>query len=207
VLEYVWNEDSSDATLNARLVYSIASSNMVEAKEGAILTSDGRLFTAPSELHFMDMTDHPALEMVEQLAEQAIMLTADGMFRPEQRVTQQQFLNDLIDMMERFPMPRPTQQLYSRARQQGIIDPSEIDPEAIISTGDALMFIMRYIGHREVAEMTDIFVRQPNTPVRLAGYIAIADALEIVDMRTFRHERELNRLGQAELFFAFLTRR
>ncbi|MCL2497478.1 MAG: hypothetical protein FWF06_02570 [Symbiobacteriaceae bacterium] len=181
------------------------SSVMVAAATKEMLVFDGTLWHLPGSLYYTDMVGHPQQDLVEYLASFGLLDTNNPHFLPDTPVTQRQYLQSISLLVGNYYFASESA-FYNQLLWSRVLDAEEVNPEAAVTAGDALRYLLRLVGHREVAEMEGIFPPVWSIPRELAGYAAIGSALGLLELSNWQPGKEVTRLDQAMLLYAFLAR-
>jgi len=211
IIEQTWDAETGRVAseAEARLIYTHTDYQgvMVEAVEGRLLVArEGTTYRASGEPYFSDMDGHPAQQMVEKLAAFGVFRNTSGIFDPTGEMSQKDYLNELHLLLSQGYWLRDQEYMYTRLLADRIVDAEEMDATAAITAEQALKFLLRKDGHREVAEMFLIFRVPGRIPFQMAGYAAIGSHLGLLDLDTWQAAKPLNRLEVAKLFYNFLLR-
>ncbi|MCL2548691.1 MAG: hypothetical protein FWE76_05985, partial [Symbiobacteriaceae bacterium] len=211
IVEAIWDADlgMQVGVAEARLIYANQDYNMmmVEAQQGKLLNAyDGSLFRQASEPVFADMIGHQAQDMVEKLTFFGLFRNSGADFKPQAAITQSEFLSELLNLLGQRYYARDLESMYNVLVGERTLDADDCDAEAIITARQALQYLLRRLGHREVAEMTIIFRVPGRIPQELAGYAAIGSAMGLLSLDTWQADKSLTRLDAAQLFYDFLIR-
>lgn len=216
-LEY--KKSVSKNVTTVALVYVIkGGASAIGAKDGSLLDSWGEAYNPQKGETVMptDLSGHYAKDMIEALVVNNVLSLPEGetAFRPDEEITQEEAL-EFLSAFGSMPYSKPfnAEVAYEGAISRNIMDVSEKDPTAPVSREEAVQYIVRALGYREVAELQEIYrVGFPDaaaiTPGR-EGYVALAKGLGIVKGDTagnFNPKNIVTRGEFAVMVYNYLTR-
>ena len=180
---------------------------MLDAQSGDLLvTYEGSPYRAQGEPAFTDMVGHPAEAMIGRLVKLGVFNSVNKSFSPDALMTQGEYLRELHILLEQENYLREPGSMYRQLISEKVISEEGFSSDDIITSGKAVQYLLRKVGHREVAEMSIIFKVPGRIPLELAGYAAIGSAYGLLSLNNWLAEQQLTRLAVAELFYAYLTR-
>ncbi|NQS75374.1 MAG: S-layer homology domain-containing protein [Peptococcaceae bacterium] len=181
------------------LVYYTTGQNftMLDAFTGQLLDFSGNpVVPSPREQKFTDLDSHPAREAVELLARSGIVTTTDGMFRPDDAVSQAELITMLVKSSAWMPAPvyrqsdtgeEPWyQQYYKMAVRLGIIQAGENpDPDQPVNREVLARLTIHTMNLYRVAVLGDIykldFPDAGDITEHLRGHVALAAGLGLIE--------------------------
>lgn len=210
-------ERPMDLNVEARLVYKLKDGKnlLFDAKTGAILNNDGKPFVELKPIVYTDLEGYYAEQEINTLAKYNIGFREEK-FNPEAQITQQEFFLLFVGTLGYY-VPSEIDDnyinnMYGYLLRTGILKENERKADSIVLREDAVKFIIRALGHEEVASIKGIY----NCPFKdvveqspeLIGHITIAYGLNIVKgfNGSFNPKGELNRAGAAVMIFNYLSR-
>lgn len=188
----------------------------IGAKTGDLLTYSGDIYD-PSEstvVYPEDLNGHYAQEQINTLIESGILQLKEGetSFRPDEAITQKELLAFVAGLKTGYiPCNQDAGSIMQTARRYGIID-DPIDPEALATREDGLVFIIRALNYDNVAKLSGIFTtgfadEDQITPGRI-GYVALSKGFGIVggdENGCFNPQATLTRADAAIMIYNYLA--
>ncbi len=141
---------------NSRLL-SILAAAVITVSGGIVPTSHTIAATKPMTVVKNDYTNHWGKQEIEWAVKQKLMwLNPDGTFRPDETITQAQFLMSLVaieNLKEKAPFPSVgnhwAKEAYEKAAKAGWMTPDiKIQPNAPITRYEAAAWITNAWGHK-----------------------------------------------------------
>lgn len=229
VLKYVWAQaepvgsprDENPPGGNIRLVYGLDFNKPVciDAAKGLLISYDkGEPYLAPGAARYSDIGQHQAREQILALSRIGLLLHEEN-FRPDEKISQKYFLYLIYRMRNSYDPQagavsslnqRDVDGMYRMLINEGIIQEQEKDPDAAVTREDAVKYLLKAAGYGKFAEIKGLFASdyqdQDALNPDLAGYVAIAEALKIIDAAdgTIRPKQELTRAEAAVLLYNYL---
>lgn len=208
----VWYLPKTEKDFNTEAVPVYAT----EANNPVLDAFDGTLMypvEKDSILPYTDISGHYAETVINTLAKFGVGF-ADGKFCPDSNIKQADFVALL---MSAFTYRHPVvikdgfdySYLYSRAKNNGIINEGEYAPESEITRMDAAVMMIRAIGAEEVAKLESIFVPTFADVSTNKGYTSILSAMGVVngdEYGNFNPEGKLSRADAAMMLYNYLSR-
>lgn len=206
-------------TPEVALVYVIkGGANAIGAKDGKLLDASGEAYDPLMGELVMpaDISGHYAGDMIEALFVNNVLYLPEGenAFRPDDQITQEEAL-EFLSAFGSMPYSKPfdPELAYNGAISRNIMDASEKNPAALVSREEAVQYIVRALGYREVAELQEIYrVGFPDASEITGGregYVALAKGLGIVQGDTegnFNPKNIVTRGEFAVMVYNYLTR-
>lgn len=204
-----------------KLVYVLKSGKpfILDAYTGNLLNSDGKPYKEDKPAEYTDLDGHYAEKQIALLAKYGIINFEGPEFKPNEKVTQKDFLMILSKIIDRYYIPfiaedstqEEIDEMYKQLTIRGIIKEKEKAPDAVMTREDAVKFIIRALGYDKIADIPDIFVvpfkDAEDITSELKGYIAIASGLKIVSGTggNFNPKKELTRAEVAVMIYNCLN--
>ena len=194
-------------------VYAINGTHTtVNALSGALIDYSGEPIETNTNTSYADLDGHWAKDMVTALGTYGIRLTGDT-FRPDEEITQKDFLSLVYATLNNGYLYRTTEEeLYNRLINLGILSENEKAPAAAVKKENALKYLLRAMGIKEVAELQGIYICDFKdavdiTPANL-GYCAIAKGFGIVSGSDgcLYPQKSITRAEAMTLLYKYLTR-
>lgn len=177
-----------------RLAYTVNPqiSAIIDAKSGQILLYDGSVAKGKKSLSYVDLENHYAKEQATALADIDIFVS-EGDVDLDKPIVQKDFII-LLASIAPDGMPIFQKQggisdedldmLYSAFVTKGILDKSEINYEGLVARQDAVKYLLRTTGYKDVAELPGIFKRHFKDSdfidPALYGYVSLARGLDLI---------------------------
>lgn len=189
----------------------------IGAKTGDLLNYDGGAYDpAESKTVFPeDLDGHYAQTQVYALIESGVLTLDENetAFRPDEAINQKDLLAFVSGLkMGHIPYRAETDSLLSTARRYGIITES-IDPDAIASREDGVVFIIRALGYDKVASLTGIFQTNFEDEDQITegrnGYVALARGFGIIggdENNCFQPQDNLTRGDAAIMIYNYMAK-
>lgn len=207
---YSWrNVGEKTAVREVELCYT-ARNYSINAKTGEANAAE---YEEAPVVHPTDIAGHYAEDKINALVD-AGLISADenSEFRPDENITK----GDLAEMVGSLMYGyRPWDAEVGRMAQRiGIVGKAEdFDKDAAATRGDGAVYIVRALGYREIAELSDIyncgFADAEKIPAESVGYVAIARGLKIVggdENGCFNAASGLSRADAAIMMYNYLAR-
>jgi len=203
---------------DVKLVYAAVSGKPLnlDANTGAILDYNGQPYKDNRAPVYTDISNCPAKEQIELLAEYGIYFEGKE-FKPDEYITQLDFFRLLSKTLNYYSpyMPisggKEIDDLYNLLAKEGIVKDGEKAPDAKLSRIDGVKFIIRALKYDKVASIKGIyncnFKDAGKIEPDLVGYVAIADGLKIIrgyDNGNFAPDRNLTRAEAAVVLCNYL---
>jgi len=202
-LTYVKIYKPEDQSSNFRLVYKLTSSQSYtfDAKDMTPLDYNGKPIEEIPVTVFTDIEGHWAQKEIQLLVDLGIISSSENKFRPDENITQGQFIKLLMTAINRTPgdvvpligevykdKDNDIDKFIKEAIKVGIVKEGEISAEEAINREKAAAFVIRAMGYGKIASLPYIF----NVPVEDAsaispeytGHVALAIGLDILTVRS-----------------------
>lgn len=229
VLKYVWTQaqpvgsakEENSPGGGIRLVYGMDFNKPVciDAAKGILISQDrGEPYLALDAAAYGDIGQHRAREQILALSRIGLLLQEES-FRPDERISQKYFLYMINRMRGSYdPLPgavsslnqRDLDGMYRMLINEGIIGEQEKDPDAAVTREEAVKYLLKAAGYGKFAEIEGLYTLdcqdQDDVNPDLAGYLAIARALKIIDAADgfIRPKQELTRAEAAVILYNYL---
>lgn len=163
------------------LVYNFKNSEenyIIDPVSGKRLDYTGQAYKENKLPEYTDINGHWSEKIVKELLENGYYIEGDK-FNPNGSVTQVNFLKYLYSPMKNN---YNDDEFYDILIQSGVIKKEEKSPQASVSKQEAAKYIVRYLGHEQVAIHPQIFINpfKDNVEENYKGYAAICYALNIM---------------------------
>ena len=179
-------------------------SNLVVAADGTVKTMSGAAYRDINKDVFQDLNLHPAKSKIEALARYGMLSLTHLDFNPSAHITEQDYLLILACMaMGYAPTADITEQYGFRSNR---VLTGDYQPEALLTHGKALMYLLRSFGYYDFAEMQGIFPIENGIPTSLAGYAAIGSSMKLIHTANWKPNAVMTRAEMAELLYAYMAR-
>ena len=102
--------------------------------------------------------------------------------------------------------------MYRMLINDGIIDEEEEEPDRKVTREEAVKFLLRAVGYRKFAELTDVFgctfADKKDINPKLIGYAVLAKSMHVIDVKNgrFLPRKELTRADAVILLYNYLNR-
>ena len=209
-LSYVYSYEKGKNEPNVELAYTVSDKgNKINAKTGDVISSN----TEKAVVYPDDISGHYAEKQINALIENGILELGDeASFRPDDAVTQKELAEMVGKLTQRYYYA--SEDISALARSMGIIGKSEsIDSDTPATRADGPKYIIRALGYREVAELSDTFAcgftDSDSIAPELLGYAAIAKGMGIIkgdENGCFNPNDALTRADAAIMIYNYLAR-
>lgn len=214
-LNYIIDKESvGSKDKKVRLVYNLGKeeSPFLDAKSAKKVGQEdfiGMNGMDEREKDYKDIGESYAKDQIKKLKEAGIYLPGEE-FLPKKDILQKDFLY-LLSNSKGYFSPYDDQYLYERFAREGVVKTGEKNPEATITRGEAIRFVVRSFGQEEAAKLGDIYKSNykdmETIPKDLRGYVAIAEGLGLISGEgNFRANDNLTREEAAMIIFNILDR-
>lgn len=151
---------------------------LLDAYTGAKVDWRGEPYKEQRMPTYQDLEGHWAEAVVKSLLENGYVLPGEN-FRPNEKITQIQFLRYLYSPVERY---YTDDELYRMIIDSKVIKKEEKAPEAQVTRQEAAAFAVRYLGLQKAAARPEIFANPYSDQIEEAygGYAALAYGLGIM---------------------------
>ncbi len=163
------------------LVYNFKNSEenyIIDPVSGKRLDHTGQAYKENKLPEYTDINGHWSEKIVKELLENGYYIEGDK-FNPNTSITQVNFLKYLYSPMKNN---YNDDEFYDMLIQNGVIKKEEKSPQAFVSKQEAAKYIVRYLGHEQVAIHPQIFINtfKDNVEENYKGYAAICYGLNIM---------------------------
>ena len=128
---------------------------------------------------YTDLSGHYAEKAIKTLYEAEILLTESGedKFRPEETITQEEYLTLLSTAMR-----RGVSRVYPTMIEMGVLGQDEVAPEKPITRMEGIRYFVRFLDEYDLAEKPEIFAGiYTDVKEEDRGYAGIAAGYGIVN--------------------------
>lgn len=165
----------------AALVYNFKNSEenyIIDPVDGKRLDYNGQAYKENKIPEYTDISGQWCEKMVKELLENGYYIEGDK-FNPNTNITQINFLKYLYSPMQNS---YNEDEFYDMLIQNGVIKKEEKSPKSFVSNQEAAEYVIRYLGHEQVAIHPEIFINpfKDNMDEKYKGYAAMCYALNIV---------------------------
>lgn len=162
------------------LVYNFKNSDenyIVDTISGKRIDYMGKIYKDNKLPEYTDLSGQWCEKVVKELLENGYYIEGDR-FNPNMNITQINFLKYLYSPMQ---SSYSDDELYNMLIQNGVVKKEEKAPEALVSNQEAAKYIIRYLGHDQIAIHPEIFTNpfKDNVDEKYKGYAAMSYALNI----------------------------
>lgn len=194
-------------------VYAINGGNTtVNAISGALIDYDGEPAVTDENAAYTDIDGHWVADMVNALGNFGIRLEGSA-FRPDSEITQGDYMRLIYATMNNGYLYKTSEDdIYSRLIEMGILSESEKAPASTVKKEDAIKYLLRTMGIKEVAELQGIYIcdfadAADISPANL-GYCAIAKGFGIASGSDgmLYPQKSITRAEAITLLYQYLTR-
>lgn len=161
----------------------------------------------PVKTKFLDVEGHIYEQKINTLL-QCGVLDEGEFFLPEEPLLQA----DYFKWMHRAVNVNSQEgidQIYNQLYNNGVVTQEEREDEKTITLEEAVMYLIRFLGYGEVAQLPDTyqtgFLDEHDISPELIGYAAIAKGFGIVKGDVFLPKRTLTRAAGANIVYNLLT--
>lgn len=161
----------------------------IDANSGNLLDYAGKPYEEMVIAQYTDINGNAAENQIKILAQYGISLPGNT-FKPNQAITQREFLYLLVKAMDPYVGFRPSgdskddEDLYNYLMNMGIVKEGEKSPASSVAKQDGVKFIIRALKYDKVGDIKGIytlpFKDAKSIKSDLYGYVAIAYGLNIV---------------------------
>ena len=167
-----------------RQVYTFSCAGIrIDAFSGKIVDYNGEEITDAHSGSYADTDGHWVASIASELAKYGIVIEGE-MLRPDEEITQSEFLKLIYSGILGYPAPADSEQVYRRLIGQQVLSDEEINSQAPITRENAIRYLLRAMGIREVAEISGIYICDFADSADISadkfGYCAIAKGFGIV---------------------------
>ena len=189
--------------LQLMLVYNlkIGKPVFVDGKTGVLTLESGTPYFDRFAHIFSDTKDHPLQNQIETLYYAGILEYSD-FFRPDEAITQREFFAFALSAAGEW---YDDDMMYDILYTKGVLSSNERDDNAGVTNEQGIMYIMRILGYKEIAELKDTyktdFIDEATIDPNLIGYAAIAKGKGIFKGNAFMPKAVLTRAVAAEIMY------
>lgn len=160
-------------------IFSDIVSYQIDPDTGGLLDYDGKPFRDIKVDGYTDIKGKWYENVVTTLLENGYYLEGDS-FNGNKAITQEDFFRYLYSK-DSYYMDR--EELYLMIKQNGVIEPDEINPEGLLLRQDAAKFAVRYLGLEKAGKNYKIYINVFKDYVKpeYRGYTALAQSLGIIE--------------------------
>lgn len=210
--------DMNRQSAKVLLVYCLKPNKplILDANTGALLNYDGTEYKQAVKVNYTDIKGNIAEKQITVLTENGIYLEGRE-FKPGIPITQLDFMTLLSQTLNYYgPIitakspDKDIDDLYAYLRREGIVKDGEKAPGNTVTREEAVKYLVRALKYDKVADLKDIFIigfkDKASIAPDLAGYIAIASGLGIIDggNAAFRPKDKTTRGETAIMIFNYL---
>lgn len=165
----------------AGLVYNFKNSDenyILDPASGKRIDYTGQLYKENKLPEYTDISGHWSEKIVKELLENGYYIEGER-FKPDMNIGQIDFLRYLYSPMQNN---YTDDEFYDMLIQNGVVKKEEKAPSSLISNKEAAKFIIRYLGHEQIAIHPEIFTNpfKDNVDEKYKGYAAMCYALNII---------------------------
>lgn len=160
---------------------------------------------------YTDIGGHWCENTINMLADYGIQKFG-GVFKPDENITQSEFLSMLYSAQYMYT-PTNEKDIYNRFVRQGIIGEDEINPTGSVTKQQAVVYLLKIMGHGDVAQINGIykcdFHDAETFNEKYFGYIAIAKGMGIVngdESNNFNPDKDITNSQAATIIYNYLKR-
>lgn len=163
------------------LVYNFKNSEenyIIDPISGKRLDYTGEVYKENKLPEYTDISGQWCEKIVKELLENGYYIEGDK-FNPNTNITQISFLKYLYSPMQNS---YNDDEFYDMLIQNGVIKKEEKAPKSLVSNQEAAKYVIRYLGHEQVAIHPEIFINpfKDNVDEKYKGYAAMSYALNII---------------------------
>lgn len=163
------------------LVYNFKNSEenyIIDPVSGKRLDYNGQVYKENKLPEYTDISGHWCEKTVKELLDNGYYIEGDK-FNPNGNITQINFLKYLYSPMQNS---YSDDEFYDMLIQNGVIKKEEKSPQSLVSNQEAAKYVIRYLGHEQVAIHPEIFNNPFKDEVeqKYKGYAAMCYALNII---------------------------
>lgn len=164
----------------AGLVYNFKNSDenyIVDPISGKRLDYTGQVYKENKLPEYKDISGHWSEKIVKELLENGYYIEGER-FNPDMNISQINFLKYLYSPMQNS---YTDDEFYNMLIQNGVVKKEEKAPGSLVSNQEVAKFIIRYLGHEQIAIHSEIFINpfKDNVEEKYKGYAAMCYSLNI----------------------------
>ena len=203
-LQQSYTEDGTMLGKPSLVYYGRLLSSLVVAADGTVKITNGAAYRDLNKDVFQDIANHPAKSKIETLARYGMLSLTSLAFNPNATITEQDYVLILARMGMGYAPYLDIENTYMFASNH-VLD-GDYQPEAELTHGKALTYLLRTVGYYDIAEMQGIFPADIGIPTSLAGYASIGSSLKLMNTATWKPNAIMTRAEMAELLYAYMAR-
>ena len=191
----------------------------LDAKTGTLINyNNGQPYIEVGVIAYNDVGQHAAKQEIQALAEMGVLPNTSA-FEPDEKIIQKEYLYILSRIKGNYymdsgiwPLKQKDQDgLYRVLVNESILDEAEKEPDAYITSENAVKYLLRAAGYRKFAELKGIFeckyADKADIDPALTGYAAIAGSLGIVNSTaSFEPKKALTKAEAVILLYNYMNR-
>lgn len=175
---------------------------------GKLSYPNGTAYMADLPKTFADIAGHPYQNQIETLLSGGVINTGEY-FYPDDSIDQRQFLGLMLRAFSTEEQYYGLDVYDIMVTERSVLSWDEKNDEALLTVGEAIRYVVRYLGYGEVAELTDTyktsFVDEFAIAPENLGYAAIAQGLGLVQRNLLLPNSILTRGRACEMMYNLLT--
>lgn len=165
----------------AGLVYNFKNSDenyIIDPISGDRLDYMGQVYRENKLPEYTDISGHWSEKIVKELLENGYYIEGER-FKPDMNIGQIDFLRYLYSPMQNNYTDA---EFYDMLIKNGVVKKEEKAPSSLVSNKEAAKFIIRYLGHEQIAIHPEIFTNpfKDNVDEKYKGYAAMCYALNVI---------------------------
>lgn len=183
----------------------------IDAITGKPLNVYGTTYTEGG-INYSDITGHWCEPFVNALKNKVIAFDGNE-FKPDQAITQKEYFQMLYNSDFGYNFYQDIDEVYNYMIRRKIITKDEKAPDSNVTKEQAVVYLIKMMGHSDVADLKNIFISHfadnDNIADKYIGYVAIANGLGLVkgnDNNEFEPQKTLSRAETASIFYNYLIR-
>lgn len=162
------------------LVYNFKDSDenyIVDPMSGKRIDYMGKIYKDNKLPEYTDISGQWCEKVVKELLDNGYYIEGDR-FNPNMNISQINFLKYLYSPMQNN---YSDDEFYNMLIQNGVVKKEEKSPGSLVSNQESAKFIIRYLGHDQIAIHPEIFINpfKDNIDEKYKGYAAMSYALNI----------------------------
>lgn len=180
---------TKDQDKDLRLVYKLAplESYRFNAQSGQMIGYDGEPIKDKMKVDITDIKGHSAEQYINTLNQMGFLHCENGIFQPNAEITQAEVMKALVKSTNSYLTDSTKgnwyDTYYREAKQSGLIEEKEINPQAAVTREELAKFITRTMVGDNIATLNifqvDLADAAEISP-GYAGYVAIVNELGIM---------------------------
>lgn len=207
IIESTYDEAAKQTKYQSHLVYTLAAENRYDANTLDVIDYNGYPMDTAVPA-YDDIAGHWSEQAATKLLEAGVYF-AGGSLKPDQAVTQAEFLTLVAQVISgRASFPNDTE-LLKYCINAGILDREDIHPDQAVTRMEAVQYLLNAMGFKKAANIPGIY-NCPFTDVTTSpdtGYAAIAGGLGLVSTQvdTFNPANTLTRAEAITMLYNYLN--